>query len=172
MSVTWFALFETAIGPCGLVWSKRGIVGVQLPEHSSDKTRARIRERFEGTLESEPVATVQRVITETTALLDGRDDELAAIVLDFDTIPAFSRRVYERTRRIPKGATLCYGDVARSLGSPHAARAVGQALGRNPWPLIVPCHRVIAANGKLTGFSAPGGLATKRRLLAIEGVYG
>jgi methylated-DNA-[protein]-cysteine S-methyltransferase len=93
-------------------------------------------------------------------------------VLDFEGLPAFNRRVYELARTIGPGATLTYGDIALRLGSPGTARAVGQALGQNPWPIVVPCHRVLAADGRMGGFSAPGGVATKRRMLEIEGVDG
>jgi methylated-DNA-[protein]-cysteine S-methyltransferase len=170
MAATNFALFETAIGRCGIVWSQRGIVAMQLPDSSVALTRARIRERYGEALESRPTGMAKRAVEQIAALLAGQKADLSTLELDFEGIPAFSRQVYELARRIPAGATLSYGDIATHLGSPHAARAIGQALGRNPWALIVPCHRVLAANGRLTGFSAPGGIATKRRLLAIEGV--
>jgi methylated-DNA-[protein]-cysteine S-methyltransferase len=161
MAASYFALFETPVGRCGIVWSQRGIVAMQLPERSVAATRARMRERFGEALESKPTGMALRAIEQVGALLAGRQAELSTIELDFEGIPEFSRQVYELTRRIPVGSTVSYGDIATRLGSPHAARAVGQALGRNPWALIVPCHRVLAASGKLTGFSAPGGLATK-----------
>lgn len=170
MAATSFALFETAIGRCGIVWSQRGVVATQLPESSVTATRNRIHERFADALECAPTGMAKRAVEQIVALLAGDMAALSTIELDFEGIPPFSRQVYELLRRIPAGSTLCYGDIAKRLGSPHAARAVGQALGRNPWALIVPCHRVLAANGKLTGFSAPGGVETKRRLLAIEGV--
>ncbi len=170
MAATSFALFETAIGCCGIVWSQRGIVAMQLPERSVTVTRTRIRERFAAALECTPTGMAKHAVEQILALLAGQKAALSTILLDFEGIPPFSRQVYELLRRIPAGTTLSYGDIAKRLGSPHAARAVGQALGRNPWALIVPCHRVLAANGKLTGFSAPGGVTTKRRLLAIEGV--
>jgi methylated-DNA-[protein]-cysteine S-methyltransferase len=165
-----FALFETTIGHCGIVWSDRGLLAVQLPESSAAGTRARICERFVDAGEGKPNAMAKRIIEQLSALLRGQKRDLSSIALDFEGLPAFSRRVYDQARRIPIGSTVGYGELAARVGSPRAARAVGQALGKNPWPLIVPCHRVLAANGKLTGFSAPGGLATKRRLLAIEGV--
>ena len=103
------------------------------------------------------------------ALLNGMPDDLADVLIDLAGVPAFDRRVYAVARSILPGATLTYGEVALRLGEPHAARAVGQALGANPWPIVVPCHRVLAAGGKAGGFSAPGGLRTKLRLLQIEG---
>jgi len=167
---TAFALFETEIGHCGVVWSERGVVAVQLPENTATKTRMELRQRFVDATEGSPTGKVAHAVKLLTALLAGKMVELSGIELDFEGLPAFTRRVYEQARVIPAGSVVSYGELATRLGSPRAARAVGQALGRNPWPLIVPCHRVLAANGKLTGFSAPGGIATKRRLLSIEGV--
>ena len=103
------------------------------------------------------------------ALLAGEPSDLSAAPLDLDGVPAFHRRVYDLARRIPPGETLTYGEIAGRLGDPSQARAVGQALGANPIPILVPCHRVFAANGRMGGFSAPGGVSTKLRLLEIEG---
>jgi methylated-DNA-[protein]-cysteine S-methyltransferase len=116
-----------------------------------------------------PPAEVQCAVDRIAALLLGEASDLATIALDMDDVPAFHRRVYETARAIPPGMTLSYGDIAARVGAPGAARAVGQALGRNPFPIVVPCHRVLAAGGKIGGFSAQGGIATKRRMLAIEG---
>ena len=113
--------------------------------------------------------TVQRAIDGIRALLGGQAVDLGFVELDFDGVADFDRRVYEEIRSIPPGRTMTYGEVATRLGEPGAARAVGQALGRNPFAIVVPCHRVVAAGAKLGGFSARGGVATKRRLLAIEG---
>src|SRR5882724_6262445 len=165
-----FTLFETAIGSCGIAWAGRAIVGVQLPEADAGATRARLRRRFPDAGESRPPAALRPVLDAIVALLDGTASDLSTAPLDMTGVPPFHRRVYEVTRTIPPGATLSYGDIAARLGSPRAARAVGQALMRNPFALVVPCHRVLAAGGRLGGFSADGGLATKRRLLAIEGV--
>lgn len=104
-----------------------------------------------------------------TALLSGEPIDLADVVLDMDGVPEFHQRVYGVTRRIPPGETRTYGEIATALGEPGAARAVGQALGRNPFPIVVPCHRVLAAGGKAGGFSAPGGTRTKMKILDIEG---
>jgi len=112
---------------------------------------------------------VQRAIDRVAALLRGEPDDLADIALDMDGIPEFNARIYAIARTIPPGATLTYGEIAKRLGAADLAREVGQAMGRNPFPPIVPCHRVVAANGKTGGFSATGGVDTKLRLLAIEG---
>ncbi len=164
-----FALFETAIGTCGIAWSDRGLVGVQLPEPSTNETRARLRRRYPGASEAPPPPEVRSAIGVIAAHLRGEAADVSGIGLDMNGIPEFHRRVYEVARAIPSGATLSYGEVAARLGEPSASREVGQALGRNPFPIVVPCHRVLAAGGRTGGFSAPGGVATKLRLLAIEG---
>ena len=164
-----FTLFDTAIGCCGMVWSERGVAGVQLPEAGELKTRARMRRRFPGAHEEAPTPEVQAALDRIVALLRGEASDLSALVLDMEGVPPFRRRVYEVARTIPPGATLSYGEIAARLGEPGMAREVGQALGRNPFALIVPCHRVVAAGGKAGGFSANGGVATKLRLLSIEG---
>jgi methylated-DNA-[protein]-cysteine S-methyltransferase len=170
MTAVSFAIFETAIGACGIAWNERGIAAVQLPESSEGKTRTRLRRRFLGAHEAPPTPEVQGAIDGIVSLLRGEASDLTAIVLDVEDLPAFNRRVYEVARAIPPGATLSYGEIAAKLGEkPEAARDVGQALGQNPIPIIVPCHRVLAANGKPGGFSASGGVTTKLRLLTIEG---
>ena len=169
MSEQHFTAFDTSIGHCGLIWSREGIAGVQLPEGSERATRARLRQRFPDAIDASPPPDARRAIDGIVALLGGEAIDLSAIALDMTAVPPFNRRVYEIARTIPPGSTLSYGDIAIRLGLPGSARAVGQALGRNPFPLIVPCHRVLAAGGKLGGFSANGGVATKLRLLAIEG---
>jgi methylated-DNA-[protein]-cysteine S-methyltransferase len=168
MTTRGFALFDTAIGVCGIVWGERGLVGVQLPEASEVRTRARMRRRFPATPEAPPPPSVQRAIEGIVQLLQGEAIDLAAIALDMAGVPSFDRRVYEVARTVPPGATLSYGEIAARLSAPGEARAVGQALGQNPFPLVVPCHRVLAAGGKVGGFSANGGIATKLRLLSIE----
>jgi methylated-DNA-[protein]-cysteine S-methyltransferase len=166
-----FALFDTTIGRCGIVWSGGGVVGIQLPEARETETRARVLRRFPEAREAPPAPDVQRAIDAITALLRGEASDLSGVALDMERVPPFHRRVYAVARTIPPGATLSYGDVAARLGAPGAARAVGQALGRNPFALVVPCHRVLAAGGKAGGFSANGGIATKLRLLAIEDAH-
>ncbi len=169
MTAQGFSLFDTAIGRCGIAWGEGGIAGVQLPETHESVTDARVRRRFPEACEAPPPPDVQRAIDGIVALLRGEARGLDTVVLDMDAVPPFHRRVYEVARTIPPGATLSYGDIAARLGEPGSARAVGQALGRNPFAIIVPCHRVLAAGGKLGGFSANGGITTKLRLLSIEG---
>src|SRR4029077_4552376 len=168
MTATGFALFDTAIGRCGIAWNERGIAGVQLPEAGEAETRARMLHRFPAAGETAPPREVQQVVERIVALLRGGAGDLAEVALDMDQVPEFHRRVYEVARTIPPGKTLSYGDIAARLGAARAARAVGQPLARNPFPIVVPCHRVLAAGGKIGGFSAQGGVMTKRRMLAIE----
>jgi O-6-methylguanine DNA methyltransferase len=169
MSASGFALFETRIGRCGVAWGPRGIVGVQLPEGRDSETRARVARRYPDAREAPPPTDVQRAVDAISSLLRGEAADLSSISLDMDRVSPFHRRVYDIARAIPPGATVSYGDIAGQLGSRGLARAVGQALGRNPFPLVVPCHRVLAAGGRVGGFSASGGITTKLRLLSIEG---
>jgi methylated-DNA-[protein]-cysteine S-methyltransferase len=169
MSDCCFALFDTAIGTCAIVWSGRGVAGVQLPEKDAAATRARVTRRHAGAEEAAPPPAVQCAIDGMIALLAGEPRDLTDIALDDGALPELNRKVYAIARTIPPGATLTYGEIAERLGDKLLARAVGQALGENPIPLIVPCHRVLAAGGKTGGFSASGGVVTKLRLLTIEG---
>jgi methylated-DNA-[protein]-cysteine S-methyltransferase len=164
-----FTLFETPIGSCGIAWGERGVVGVLLPEGRAPETRARLLRRHPGALEqASPPVEVRRAVEGILALLRGEASDLGAVPLDMRGVPPFHRRVYEVARAIRPGETLSYGQVAARLGSAGAARAVGQALGRNPFAIVVPCHRVLAAGGKVGGFSAKGGITTKLHLLTLE----
>ncbi|MGZ8348580.1 MAG: methylated-DNA--[protein]-cysteine S-methyltransferase [Allosphingosinicella sp.] len=163
------ALFATAIGLCGIVWRPAGLVGLQLPEASDGLARRRIAQRFPDLAGAVPPVWVGEVVERVRGLLAGGRDDLLSVPLDFSTVGAFEASVYRAARRIPPGRTLTYGELAQQVGDRGRARAVGQALGRNPWPIVVPCHRITAAQGRTGGFSAPGGGATKLRLLEIEG---
>jgi methylated-DNA-[protein]-cysteine S-methyltransferase len=168
-----YTLFPTAVGTCGLAWGSYGIVGVQLPESNESATLARLLCKEGGNATpGRPTPSVQQTIDDMMALLAGEPRDLLGAVLDMRPIPEFFRHIYAVVRRIPPGRTLSYGEVAAQCGEPGAARSVGQAMARNPYPIIVPCHRVLAAHGRAGGFSAPGGIATKLRLLAIEGAAG
>ena len=169
MTDQYFALFDTPIGICGIEWGPRGINGLQLPMGSDEKTRTRIRQRRGDIGEAAPTKEVQRAIDRMVELLAGKPDDLRDIPLDLDGVPEFNRGVYDIARRIPPGQTMTYGDIAKRLGGVELSRDVGQALGRNPCPIVVPCHRVLAAGQKPGGFSAKGGVSTKLKMLAIEG---
>lgn len=164
-----FACFDTALGTCGIAWGSGGIVGVQLPEVDATATLARMRRRFPGLAEAAPTPEAQQAIAGVRGLLRGGRSGLQDIRLDMTGVPEFHRRAYELARSLAVGETISYGEMARRLGEPGAARAVGQAMGSNPFAPIVPCHRVLAAGGRSGGFSAPGGAHTKLRMLAIEG---
>lgn len=163
-----FALFGTAIGCCGIVWNARGLIGVQLPERDEAATRARVRKRYPSASEATPPSSVQNAIDGMAALLRGEPRDLTNVVIDNDGTPEFNAMVYAITRKIPPGKTMTYGEIAERLGDKSLAREVGTALGQNPCPIVMPCHRVLAAGGKSGGFSASGGVVTKLRLLSIE----
>jgi methylated-DNA-[protein]-cysteine S-methyltransferase len=155
LGTTWF---DTAIGQCGLSWNEHAIVRAYLPgarPHADDGAAA--------------PAFVRQAIGLIRELLSGGRADLSAVPIDLSQVSDFNRRVYEVTCSIPPGRTLTYGQVAERIGEPGAAQAVGKALGANPIPIVVPCHRVVGADGKLVGFSAPGGTDTKRAMLVIEG---
>ncbi|MDM0047151.1 methylated-DNA--[protein]-cysteine S-methyltransferase [Variovorax dokdonensis] len=164
-----FALFETRYGACGIAWGERGIVGVQLPEADEAATRARMHKRFSSLKEGAPPPDVRAAMARITHFLGGAIDDLGDLDLDWHGVNDFQRRVYELARRIPLGETRTYGQIAGELGDKNLARAVGQALGQNPFAPVVPCHRVLAAGGKTGGFSAHGGTKIKMRMLAVEG---
>jgi methylated-DNA-[protein]-cysteine S-methyltransferase len=168
MAAQGFALFETPIGPCGIAWSDGGVAGVQLPERNEDATRARLRRRYPEALEAAPPDRIRPAIDGIRDLLHGEKHDLSDVAVDLQVSP-FQQRLYAVLRTIPAGATISYGELAARLGDDATARDVGEAMGQNPVPLIVPCHRVMAAGGKLGGFSAAGGVTTKLRLLEIEG---
>lgn len=164
-----FALFDTPLGRCGIVWRGGLIVGSALPEASDAGLRFSLARRFAECEEARAPAAVTAAIGAILRLMEGEAEDLSLLPVDISQLPDFERGVLEETRAIPAGETRTYGEIARSIGAPGAARAVGRALGRNPIPIIIPCHRVLAANGRSGGFSAPGGASTKLRLLQLEG---
>jgi methylated-DNA-[protein]-cysteine S-methyltransferase len=166
-----FALFDTAIGRCSIVWNERGVVRTRLPEGSERAMRDRIARRYPTACEAAPPADIKRAINDMVALLGGEPKDLGSVKIDTADVPDFNRQVYDIARTIPAGKTMTYGEIAERLGDRALSRDVGQALGQNPFPIIVPCHRVLAAGGKTGGFSAPGGVSTKMRMLTIEGAH-
>jgi methylated-DNA-[protein]-cysteine S-methyltransferase len=168
-----FALFDTSIGACGLAWGPRGMLGVQLPaDEGEPATRARMKRRFPQLQESAPAESpdsARRAMAAIAALLLGGHDDLSHIALDMRGVSEFHQRIYAIARRIPPGQTRTYGEIAAELGDKGLSRAVGQAMGHNPFAPVVPCHRVLAAGNKPGGFSAGGGALTKLRMLDIEG---
>ena len=164
-----FTTFDTAVGTCAVAWGAQGIVGTWLPGASAAATRRAVLRRHPDAVESPPPEPVATAVDGMTRLLAGEDVDLRAVELDLSELPEFQRDVYAVARSLPRGVTMTYGEIAARVGVPGAAQAVGQAMGHNPFPIVVPCHRVVAAGGGNGGFSAPGGVDTKLRLLAIEG---
>jgi methylated-DNA-[protein]-cysteine S-methyltransferase len=164
-------VFETAAGFCGIAWGEAGITRFQLPTRSAEAAERMLRRRLPGAEPGAPTAEVEAAIAAARGYFAGEPVDLAGIRVDLGPQEPFFARVYSAVRRLGWGETTTYGSLARELGAgPEAARDVGQAMATNPVPLIIPCHRVLAAGGKVGGFSAPGGAAAKRRMLALEGV--
>lgn len=169
MSPPGFALFDTVIGRCGIAWSARGVTGVLLPQATEEIARRRFGRRVPGIAAGPPGDEAAAAIARITAFLAGASDDFATVELDGEGVGPFEQAVYRETRAIPAGRTSTYGAIATALGDLRESRRVGQTLGRNPWPIIVPCHRVTGADGWMGGFSAPGGRSTKLKLLEMEG---
>ncbi|MDP1579215.1 MAG: methylated-DNA--[protein]-cysteine S-methyltransferase [Candidatus Didemnitutus sp.] len=165
------AIFPTAFGTCGLAWNETGLTGFQLPEATAAETEQQLAARAFTQAAAEPLPDwLPPLIARVQAHCAGQMQDFADVALDWSRVSDFQRAVYEQTVAIKAGYKRSYGDIAAALKlGPAAARAVGTALGANPWPLIVPCHRVVSASDKMTGFSGPGGVRTKTRLLALEG---
>lgn len=165
-----FCVFETAMGHCALAWTERGIARFQLPTRTAEAAERLMRSRLSQAEPDVAPPTISDVIAAVRRYFDGEPIDFADAPLDLDDRDALSSSIYAKLRRVGWGRTTTYGALARELGAgPEAARDVGQAMARNPLPLLVPCHRVLAAGGKLGGFSAPGGAQTKRRMLELEG---
>lgn len=171
-----YCLFETPLGACGIAWRETAnsgshavVTAVQLPEATPQATESRIARKAGSNQPSQPPPEIAAIIEKIRKHLQGEVQDFRGVALDLENVEPFSRQIYETTREIPPGQTRTYGEIAKAVGQPAAAQEVGQAMSRNPVPIIVPCHRVAAAGGKLGGFSAPGGSATKAKLLAIEG---
>lgn len=166
-------VFDTAIGPCGVAWNDAGLTWLQLPEEDRDRTRERLLAKASeagemATPESTP-PWVKGAIARVCDHLAGKPADFSRVPLDGARTPPFTMEVFRAAQAIPAGCTATYGELAAKVGSPGASRAVGRAMATNPWPVIVPCHRVVAAGGAAGGFSAYGGLVTKEKLLQLEG---
>ena len=169
-----FTVFETAIGWVGLVWSRRGIAQLHLPGSGREQTLARLRRRAPGAVACDPEQDrsghASRAVAMIRRYAEGEAVDFTSLAIDLDGVDGFRRAIYEAARRIGFGQTTTYGGLAEAAGHGNEARETGQALGQNPVPLIVPCHRIFAAGNRIGGFSAPGGSATKEKLLSLEGV--
>jgi methylated-DNA-[protein]-cysteine S-methyltransferase len=164
-----YTIFDTAIGRCGIAWGDLGVIGVQLPESREIETRRRLFQLFPEARELRPVLNVEIAIEGIVALLRGGSVDFSDVILDMNAIPAFNRRVYELTRTIPRGETRTYGEIAAKLKASGASHSVAQAISKNPFMLIVPCHRVLEAGGYADKISPYGGSISKRRLLSLDG---
>jgi methylated-DNA-[protein]-cysteine S-methyltransferase len=163
-------LFPTDFGVCGLAWNDTGLTAFQLPEATESGTAQSLRAKSKSATTVAAPAWVRKVIERVQKHLSGHLDDFTDVPIDWSEVSDFQRAVYEQTLTIRPGYKRSYGEIARALAlEPGGARSVGTALGTNPWPLIVPCHRVVSADDRMTGFSGPGGIRTKTRLLALEG---
>jgi methylated-DNA-[protein]-cysteine S-methyltransferase len=164
-----YTIFDTMIGRCGIAWGDSGVIGVQLPEAREIETRRRLFRLYPEARELRPPLNVELAIEGIVALLRGEAADLSEVMLDMTGIPAFNARVYQFTRTVPRGETRTYGEVASSLRATGAVHSVAQAISRNPFMIVVPCHRVLEAGGYADKISPNGGTISKRRLLSIEG---
>ena len=172
MSGFFYTLFDTALGRCGIAWGERGVRSVSFPETTDDETIPQLLRRAPEAVDGAPPDEIAAVISDIKALFEGEKHDLSYVMLDMEGVGDFEREVYALSLKIEPGEVRTYGDLAQALGDVAYSRRVGQALGRNPFPIIVPCHRIVGASGAMTGFSAPGGAELKRRLLKIEGAIG
>ncbi|HZO48129.1 MAG TPA: methylated-DNA--[protein]-cysteine S-methyltransferase [Xanthobacteraceae bacterium] len=165
-------VFDTAIGPCGVAWNDQGLTGVQLPEKDRATTERRLAAKAASIGVAEPPPAIAAVVADIRRYLAGEAVDFAAVAVDLSSLDPFRQKLYGSMRSLAWGETTTYGDLAKNLGITgwEGARDVGEAMGRNPVPVVIPCHRVLAAGGKLGGFSAHGGATTKAKLLALEGV--
>jgi methylated-DNA-[protein]-cysteine S-methyltransferase len=163
-----YTLFDTAIGRCAIAWRGGLVISTALPGADDEATLRHLLRRAPRADEAAADGVAADAIGLVRRLLGGEAVDLSVIPVDLAACPDFERRIYERLREVPTGATVTYGELARRAGAPGAARAVGMAMGRNPIPIIIPCHRVLASSGRSGGFSAPGGVTTKFRILQIE----
>ena len=169
--MTKYHLFQTAHGIAGIAWNGRGITTFRLPASTADETNRSIRRRLPDAVEGAPSEAVASVVRAARRYFEGEQIDFSDVLIDFGPQEPLFTRIYDHVRRLGWGETTTYGAVAKALGEgPEVAREVGQAMARNPVPLIVPCHRVLAAGGRIGGFSAPGGSEAKARMLALEGV--
>lgn len=165
-----YLLFPTAFGTCGIAWRDGGLTRLQLPEHDVSATERRLSPHGAAAKSGDEPPWVQWAIVALQRYFVGRTVDFNGILVDLERCSPFHQRIYAALREIGWGKTTTYGALAAEVGAPDAARAIGQAMGRNPVPIIIPCHRVLASGGRIGGFSAPGGATTKERLLELEGV--
>jgi len=167
--VAHYCLIATDFGPIGLAWSGRGLIRLQLPDETETLTKARLIRRIQA-VEADPPAWLEPTVADLRRYFSGEETAFPDASLDLESVPDFHQALYREMRKLGWGETLTYGELATRVGMPGAAQSVGQAMGRNPIPVIIPCHRILASGNTLGGFSAPGGTRTKLKLFAIEGI--
>jgi methylated-DNA-[protein]-cysteine S-methyltransferase len=165
-----YCLFDTAFGPCGIAWNPQGLTRLQLPEPDHGATERRLQRRVPHARAQVPALATAEAIAALQRYFSGEPEDFSNIAVDLEGISPFHQKIYAALRRVGWGQVTSYGTLARAVGEPDAARAIGQAMRQNPVPIVIPCHRVLAAGRKVGGFSAPGGATTKVRLLKLEGV--
>jgi methylated-DNA-[protein]-cysteine S-methyltransferase len=167
-----YFIFETVGGYCGIAWNEVGITRFQLPTRNAEATERLLRHRVPGAVPGEPTPEVAETVAAVKRYFAGEETDFSAVKLDLGEQDAFLAQIYAAVRRVGWGRTTTYGTLAKELGAgPEAARDVGEAMAKNPVALIIPCHRVLAAGGRIGGFSAPGGSAAKIRMLELEGIH-
>ncbi|MBV9243352.1 MAG: methylated-DNA--[protein]-cysteine S-methyltransferase [Methylobacteriaceae bacterium] len=167
-----YLIFETAGGFCGIAWNDVGITRFQLPTRRAEATERMLLRRLPGAERGAPTPEVAEAVAAVQRYFEGEATDFSDFKLDLGEQDAFFERLYAAARRVGWGRTTTYGALAKELGAgPQAAKDVGQAMAKNPVALIIPCHRVLAAGGKVGGFSAPGGAAAKVRMLELEGIH-
>jgi methylated-DNA-[protein]-cysteine S-methyltransferase len=170
-AVLGYCLVATACGPVGLAWSDVGILRAQLPGSDGEATRQLLRRGLQGAVETDPPDWLEATVTRLQRYFTGTPVDLSTSPLDLSGVPEFNRRLYEEMLKLRWGETVTYGELATRVGAAGASQSVGRAMGQNPVPIIIPCHRVLASGNRLGGFSAPGGTRTKLRMLEMEGVW-
>ena len=166
-----YLVFETAGGFCSLAWHSAGITCFRLPTKTAEAAERLLLRKVPDAKPGIPTAHVAEVVTAAKRYFEGEETDFSDVALDLSAQDAFFKQIYDVARKLKWGQTTTYGAVAKELGAgPEAARDVGQAMAKNPVPLIIPCHRVLAAGGKIGGFSAPGGSTAKARMLELEGI--
>jgi methylated-DNA-[protein]-cysteine S-methyltransferase len=172
MATDGYVIFATAAGFCAIAWNRVGITCLRLPSRGAEAAERALRRRLPGARPAAPPPPVAAAVAAVQRYFDGEAVDFTGVALDLGEQEPFFEQVYAAARRVGWGQTTTYGTLTKEVGGgPEAARDVGEAMAKNPVPLIIPCHRVLAAGGKIGGFSAPGGSAAKRRMLALEGVH-
>ena len=166
-----YTIFDTSVGRCGIAWGRNGVVSVRLPEPREIETRRQLMQQFPDIRDLNPPDEIATAIESIAALLRGQPGDVSGVMLDTGAMPPFQRRIYDMVRAIPRGETRSYAEIAARLGASGAVNAVGQAIRRNPFSLIVPCHRALEIAGDTSGLAANGSVVTRFRLLSIEGAF-